>query len=51
MDILSYTEFEQLKVAGKHLTKFEKNDMAAVVYIATLLRGLQVFGRVGCRVR
>ena len=32
MDISSYTRSEQPRVAGKHLTRLAKNDMAAVTY-------------------
>ena len=37
MDISSYTQSEQPRVAGKHSTRLAKNAMAAVTYIATLL--------------
>ena len=37
MDISLYTQSEQRRVAGKHLTRLAKNSMAAVTYIATLL--------------
>ena len=43
MHISSYTQSEQPTVAGKHLTKHAKDGMAAVTYIATLLRGPSCF--------
>ena len=39
MDISPYTQSELPRVSGKHSTKLAKNGMAAVTYIATLLRG------------
>jgi len=39
MDISSYMQSEQARLAGKHLTRLSKNGIAAVTYIATLLRG------------
>ena len=39
MVISSYTQSEQPRLAGKHLTRLAKNGIAAVTYIATLLHG------------
>ena len=39
IDISSYTQSKQPRIAGKHLTRLAKNGMSVVTYIATMLRG------------
>ena len=48
-EISPYMKSEQSRVAGKNLLRHAKNDYAAVVYIATLLRRPLSFCRVGNR--
>ena len=36
MDISTYTQSEQPRVAGKHLTTLAKNGMAAATHTATI---------------
>ena len=44
MDISSYTQYEQPRTAGRHLTRYAKNGMGAATYIiATLLRAPSMF--------
>ena len=43
MNISPYTQSEQPRVTGKHLTRLAKNGYAAVTYIANLLRGSSKF--------